>query len=109
VTAGEPEAAVDLVTRLSGRRAHELDATSGTIPARADAFAAVEPLDATDERRLAVLRRTVAEGMITFPPEPRFPLVEDAGWGAIHECLKGRLGVPEAVAAMQRAAEAVLG
>lgn len=107
-TTGDAGAAVELVTRLSLLDAHRADAMSGTIPARSDALAAVEPLDRTDAARLDVLRRTVAEGMITYPAEPRFPLVEDAGWGALHECLKGRLGVPEAVQTMQAAAEAAL-
>ena len=61
-------AATALVEQLSPFDAHALDAESGTVCARVDAFAAVEPVDATDARRLEITRATVEDGMITYPP-----------------------------------------
>jgi hypothetical protein len=45
--------------------------------------------------------------MVTYPPLERFPEVEDAAWGALHDALRG-LSAEEAVARMQAAATAIL-
>lgn len=107
-TCGDLDAAVALVTRLCSREMHEREAAAGGIPARTDVLAATTPTDPTDEARLAITRDTIEGGMITYPPLARFPEVEDAGWGAIHDALNGELTPKEAVASIQHAAEAAL-
>ena len=107
-TAGDVPGATALIELLSTFEAHSLDAASGTVCARVDAFAAVQPVDDTDARRLAITRSTVADGMITYPPLPRFPEVEDAAWMSINAALRGEVGPHEAVARMQFSAEAAL-
>jgi multiple sugar transport system substrate-binding protein len=107
-TCGDVEAAAALLARLASEEAGALDAASGSVPAHVRAFAAVEPVDACDARRLAVTRDTIARAMITYPPLTRFPEVEDAGWAAINAALRGELEPAAAVAAVQRAAEDAL-
>jgi multiple sugar transport system substrate-binding protein len=107
-TCGDLDAAVHLVTRLCSAEMHEREAAAGGIPARTDVLAAIEPVDATDEARLTITRETIDHGMITYPPLVRFPEVEDAGWGAIHDALLGELTPSEAVASIQHAAESAL-
>lgn len=79
------------------------------IPARVDALAAREPLDATDALRLAVTQETIATAMITYPHIAGFDAIEDAGWQAINAAIRGEIDAPEATRRMQAAAEAVLG
>jgi multiple sugar transport system substrate-binding protein len=107
-TSGDVAGAVALVERLCSAELHAAEAAGGAVCARVDAFAALEPADATDERRLAVTRDTIAGGMITYPPLPRFPEIEDAGWAAVRRALVGELDAEEACAAVQRTAEEVL-
>jgi multiple sugar transport system substrate-binding protein len=107
-TCGDVDAAVALVERLSGEAAGARDAGSGAIPANRAALAAHEPVDDVDAARLAITASTIEVGMLTYPPLPRFPEVEDAGWGAIHDALRGERTAVAAVASMQAAAEAVL-
>lgn len=107
-TCGDLDAAVRLLARLCSGEAHALDARSGTVCAHVEALDAVRPIDELDARRLAITRRTIAEGMLTYPPLRRFPELEDAGWLALHRVLRGELDAADAVAAMQRAAAEVL-
>jgi ABC-type glycerol-3-phosphate transport system substrate-binding protein len=107
-TCGDVPAARALVERLSSFEAHALDARGGTVCARVDAFAAVEPVDATDARRLEITRATVTDGLITYPPLPRFPAVEDAAWSAINAALRGELTPAQAATRMQSSAEGAL-
>jgi ABC-type glycerol-3-phosphate transport system substrate-binding protein len=67
-----------------------------------------EPLDAVDAQRLLITKAAIAGSMLTYPPLVRFPEVEDAGWGAIHDALTGEIDAETAVARMQAAAEEVL-
>ena len=78
------------------------------MPAHVAAFDAVEPADEIDERRLAITRDTIARGMITYPPLERFPAVEDAGWQAINEALRGVRPAAEVPRLVQAAAESAL-
>ncbi|MGH7785862.1 MAG: hypothetical protein ACRERC_03290 [Candidatus Binatia bacterium] len=102
------DAAVRLVERLCSSEANGLEAASGAVCADVEVFAAVRPRDARDARRLAITRQTIAGGMITYPPLARFPAVEDTGWMAIHQALRGDLDAGAALERMQAAAEAVL-
>ena len=43
-----------------------------------------------DAARLDIIRATIADGMITYPPLPRFPEVEDVGWSSINAALERR-------------------
>jgi multiple sugar transport system substrate-binding protein len=107
-TSGDLDGAIELVNQLCSAEMHEREAAAGGIPARTDVLAAVQPVDATDEARLAITRDTIEHGMITYPPLVRFPEVEDAGWSAIHDALRGELSPADAVANIQRTAESVL-
>jgi multiple sugar transport system substrate-binding protein len=107
-TCGDVPAAVALVERFAGASAGAADAASGTIPANRVALAGHEPVDDVDAERLAITAATIDDGMLTYPPLRRFPEVEDAGWGAIHDALRGARSAADAVAAMQVAAEAAL-
>jgi multiple sugar transport system substrate-binding protein len=102
------EGAVRLVERLCGAEANVLEAASGAVCAHVEVFGGVVGDDEIDARRLEITRRTIADGMITYPPLVRFPEVEDAGWGALHRALRGDIEVEAALAAMQQAAESVL-
>ena len=107
-TCGDVAGATALIEELSTYEAHALDAESGTVCARVDAFAAVQPLDDTDARRLEITRATVEDGMITYPPLPRFPEIEDAAWTSINAALRGEITPKDAVDRMQATAEAAL-
>ena len=107
-TCGDVPAALDAIRRLASFDAHALDAESGTVCAHVDAFASIAPLDAVDAARLDIIRATIADGLITYPPLPRFPDIEAAGWSSINAALKRELSPTEAVARIQRSAEATL-
>lgn len=107
-TCGDLDGARALVERLCSAEAHRLEAASGAVCARVDVFAEQRGRDEIDARRLAITRRTIADGMITYPPLARFPELEDAGWGALHRALRGELDPGAALREVQRAAEKVL-
>ena len=107
-TCGDTEGALVLLHLLSGEQAHALDAAGGSVCAHEAAFAAVEPVSDTDRERLRITTDTIATAMITYPPHPRFPELEDAGWAAINDALRGRRTPDQAVAAVQATAERVL-
>lgn len=108
-TCGDVDAAVALVEYLASYEAGRQDAAAGSIPAHRRALADHQPVDDVDADRLRITAATIADAMLTYPPLARFPEVEDAGWGAIHDALRGELSPEDAVAQMQRTAEAVLG
>jgi len=107
-TCGDVPGAVALVTRLASVEAGRLEAAAGGIPAHTGALAEHEPRDAVDAERLAITKATIADAMLTYPPLARFPEVEDAGWGAIHDALTGEIDAETAVERMQAAAEEAL-
>ena len=107
-TCADVDAALALLDRLASFDASALDASGGNVPAHVEAFAAVQPDDEIDERRLAITRATIAGGMLTYPPLERFPEVEDAGWQALNEALRGVRPRDEVPALVQRAAERAL-
>ena len=107
-TCGDVPAAAALVQRLIGREANALDARGGSVCAHVDAFSAVQPASETDRQRLVITANTIEQAMITYPPDPRFPEVEDAGWQAINDALRGRRSASDAVAEIQRRAAAIL-
>ncbi|HEX4822112.1 MAG TPA: extracellular solute-binding protein [Acidimicrobiales bacterium] len=107
-TCGDVPGAIALVARLASIEAGRLEAAAGGIPAHTGALAEHQPVDAIDAERLAITKATIAEAMLTYPPLVRFPEVEDAGWGAIHDALTGDLTAEAAVVRMQAAAEQAL-
>jgi multiple sugar transport system substrate-binding protein len=108
-TCGDLEGARALLHRLLGAEAQALDAAGGSMCAHRDALAGVEPDNDVDRQRLEITRRTIDEAMITYPPLARFPEIEDAGWSAVRDALRGRQTPVEATRSVQAAAEAVLG
>ena len=58
--------------------------------------------------RFVDLSHTIEHGMITYPPLARFPEVEDAGWQALNEALRGLRRPAEVPALVQSAAETAL-
>jgi ABC-type glycerol-3-phosphate transport system substrate-binding protein len=107
-TCGDEAGAVALLTRLCSAEAGAREAAAGGVPAHLGALAAHQPVDDTDRTRWDVTRATIDTAMLTYPPLVRFPEVEDAGWGAIHDALLGRCTAAEAVDRMQTAAEEIL-
>lgn len=107
-TCADVDAAAALLTELASEDAQRADAEAGTVPAHRAAFDAYVPVDDIDEERLAVTRRTIEDAMLTYPPLERFPEIEDAAWGAIHDALVGSIDAPTAVDRMQVAAVAAL-
>ena len=107
-TCGDLPGALDLVRRLTSGAANAIDAEGGSVCAHTAAFAAVEPSSDIDRERLAITTRTIDEAMITYPAHPRFPEVEDAGWQAINDAIRGMRGPTSAVQEIQRRAAAVL-
>jgi multiple sugar transport system substrate-binding protein len=55
-----------------------------------------------------VLADTIASAMITYPPHPRFPELEDTGWQALGEMIRGTITPEDAVSAIHRRANEVL-
>ena len=107
-TCGDLAAALALLEQLIGRQAQRLDASGGTMCAHTEALGAVEPVNDLDRRRLAITRSTIAESMITYPPLPNFPALEDAGWKAINAALRGELQPRAAARSIQAHAERIL-
>ena len=107
-TCGDFAAAQALLEQLIGRKAQLLDASGGTICAHTEALAEVQPANELDRRRLVITRSTIAEAMITYPPLPDFPALEDAGWKAINAALRGELQPREAARSIQSHAERIL-
>jgi multiple sugar transport system substrate-binding protein len=107
-TSGDVPGALELVRLLTSEAANMLDAGGGSVCAHRDAFAAVEPSSEIDRQRLEITTRTIEQAMITYPQHPRFPEVEDAGWQAINDALRGMRGPRSAVQEIQRRAAAVL-
>lgn len=105
-TCGDLDAALSLLVDLASEEAQRIDAVAGTIPAHRDALDAYQPVDDIDAERLAVTRSTIEVAMLTYPPLERFPQIEDAAWGAIHDAIVGRCEPEAAVELMQQAAEA---
>ena len=97
-TCADREGAAALLEVLCSAATHERDARSGAVCAHVEAFAAVEPLDDVDARRLEITRATIAE----------FPAIEDAGWAGIRAALRGEVAADAALAAVQATAESVL-
>jgi multiple sugar transport system substrate-binding protein len=107
-TCGDVPAAAAFIERMCSFDAATRDADGGSIPAHQAALRAHEPLDDVDARRLALTATTIETAMLTYPPLVRFPEVEDAGWGALHDALRGRLAAVTAVDLMQSTAESIL-
>ena len=107
-TSGDVPRAVEFVQRLIGAGAQARDAAGGSMCAHRGALAALEPADATDASRLEITRATIAEAMITYPPHPRFPELEDAGWSAIRQAVRGEITARDALARVQEVADDVL-
>ncbi len=108
-TCGDLPAAQRLVALLSSAEAHAMDAGGGNVCAHVEAFAAVRPTSEIDRQRLDITTATIESAMITYPAHPRFPEVEDVGWQAIHEALRGMRTARSTVLEIQARAEAVLG
>lgn len=107
-TCGDLDRAVALVQRLLGAELQAADAAGGNMCAHRATLASVMPVNEIDRQRLAITRRTIDEAMITYPPLERFPELEDAGWSAIRDALRGQLSPQAAARAIQSAAENVL-
>jgi multiple sugar transport system substrate-binding protein len=107
-TCGDLDGAVALVGRLLGAELQAVDAAGGSMCAHRGALAAVEPDSDVDRRRLAITQQMIDDAMITYPPLVRFPEIEDAGWAAIRDALRGLHSPAAAARAIQSAAEQIL-
>jgi multiple sugar transport system substrate-binding protein len=106
-TCGDVDGAVELVRRLLGEELQAVDAAGGSMCAHRAALAAVEPQTDIDRRRLEITRKMIDDAMITYPPLERFPEIEDAGWSAIRDALRGIHSPAAAAHAIQSAAEQI--
>ena len=107
-TCGDVEGALALLHRLMGFELGVADGRGGTVPANVAAFATYEGADEVDARRLALTRDVIATGMLTYPSLERFPAIEDAGWQAINEALRGECDPASVPGRIQAAALSVL-
>ena len=107
-TCADVDGAVMLLHRLLGPELQAVDAAGGSMCAHRDALAAVEPQGEIDRRRLEITRRMIDDAMITYPPFERFPEIEDAGWSAIRDALRGVLSPSATARAIQYASEQIL-
>ena len=107
-TCADLDGARQLLHRLSSEEMQAVDAAGGSMCAHRGALAAVEPQHDVDRRRLEITRQMIDEAMITYPPLVRFPEIEDAGWSAIRDALRGLHSPAEATRAIQAAAEQIL-
>jgi multiple sugar transport system substrate-binding protein len=107
-TCGDLDGAAAFVQRLLSAELQAADAAGGNMCAHREALTRVAPVNDVDRQRLEITRRTIEEAMITYPPLERFPEIEDAGWSAIRDALRGRLSPGAAARAIQTAAEGVL-
>jgi len=108
MTCADVPRATAFVHDLIGASAQARDAAGGSMCAHRDALASVEPHDEVDAARLAITRATIADAMITYPPLPRFPELEDAGWSAIRQAIQGEISAAAALDHVQAVAEKVL-
>jgi multiple sugar transport system substrate-binding protein len=106
-TCADLDGAVTLLNRLLGAELQAVDAAGGSMCAHGGALAAVEPQGDIDRRRLEITRQTIDDAMITYPPLQRFPEIEDAGWSAIRDALRGLHSPAAAARAIQSAAEQI--
>ena len=107
-TCADMQGAIELVHRLIRADAQARDAAGGSMCAHRGALAGLEPSDPIDAARLEITRATIAEAMITYPPHPRFPELEDAGWSAIRAAIRGEVTARDALSRVQGVAEKVL-
>ena len=107
-TCGDLDAARLLLEQLIDRPAQLMDAGGGSMCAHTEALAAVTGVDDLDRRRLAITRATISESMITYPPLPDFPAIEDAGWRAINAALRGNMQPRQAAQSIQSHADKIL-
>ena len=107
-TCADVDGAVALIHRLLGAELQARDAAGGNMCAHVAALAAVEPQGDIDRRRLEITRQMIDDAMITYPPLERFPEIEDAGWSAIRDALRGVHTPAAAAHVIQSAAERIL-
>jgi multiple sugar transport system substrate-binding protein len=102
------DGALALLHLLAGEEGARIEAAGGGATAHRAVAMSIRPIDATDRDRLELTQRAIAEQMITYPPNPSFPAVEDAGWQAIQAALRGQLTARAAAKQIQETALRVL-
>ena len=96
-------------TACSAPSAQALDAAGGSMCAHVGRARGGRARRATPTGAASTItRQTIDEAMITYPPLARFPEIEDAGWSAIHDALRGVRTPATAAHAIQSAAEQIL-
>lgn len=107
-TCTDLDGALTLLHRLLGAEQQAVDAAGGSICAHRGALAELEPQGDIDRRRLEITRQMIDDAMITYPPLERFPEIEDAGWSAIRDALRGLRSPAAAARAIQSVSEQIL-
>ncbi len=107
-TCADVDGALALLRRLLDTERQAIDAAGGSICAHRGALAEVEPHGEIDRRRLEITRQMIDDAMITYPPLVRFPEIEDAGWSAIRDALRGQCSPAAAARAIQSVSEQIL-
>ncbi|CAB4891340.1 unannotated protein [freshwater metagenome] len=89
---------MSLLLHLSAQETARVDATAGMVPVRLDvAMPADHPLDVA---RAELLRFTVADDLLTFPPLAHYPEIEDAASVALRAALVGSCSASDALASI---------
>lgn len=108
ITCADVRESVALLKMVTSPAFNSIDADGGSVCANTEIFDEVGATNDVDFDRLRITARTIEEAMITYPPHPLFPEVEDAGWRAINEALRGLRTPADAVAEIQRRAVDIL-
>lgn len=106
-TCGDFSRAVALIHQLCSVESQRLEAAVGVIPARSDVRRETVPRDEIDADRFAVGDATISDSMISYPPMPRFPQLEDIAAAVLTATLLGHRTPAEATAVIRKATEFV--
>lgn len=104
LTCADVEGARSVLTELLDEPAQRVDAEGGSMSANVAALSSIDAQSDVDRRRLQITRATIADSMITYPPLEQFPTIEDAGWQAINDAIRGWRTPADAVRHMQEVA-----
>ncbi len=108
-TCADVSGAHELLTRLLSIETQSIDAAGGTICSHLGALAKVEPANDIDRRRLEITASTIASSMITYPPLPYFPEIEEAGWREINKAICGVQSPAQTASNIQTRANRIVG
>jgi multiple sugar transport system substrate-binding protein len=111
ITARNVEASLALLRFLLDEESQWLEAQHGAFPARVSVQQRLQNAQVPGSlaaRRLNLLKETIQEDMIMFPPLARYPQIEDTLWPVVQQAFIGALPVSEAAECLKAMAETIL-